>query len=547
MKLINTTTMSLEEFYGSSTPKYAILSHRWEDEEVLYQDMTSTDRTKKRGWKKIQGCCKQALDDGWNYAWVDSCCIDKKSSAELSEAINSMFKWYSDAGVCYVYLSDVLASSYDTPAWLLSNDDFRKSEWFRRGWTLQELLAPKHVTFFDREWNDIGTRRSLRDALIEITKINCLDEQRQFMNASVAQKISWAARRVTTREEDTAYSLMGLLNINMPILYGEGKRAFMRLQEEILRTSQDESIFAWDTEGTATRMLVGLLATAPHQYANCGNITRKSLPPWLNRLKEPYAITNRGLRMNPLILCDTALYDTARRHKRPFKVILACAKEEWKSTGRYQDYLTITIIVGSHGSHAYRYRDEDSAVGYVDIQVLKPHQVVVKTLFFEEDSHSQWGSVFDSHRIVPERRDPCVVNFTNLVDQGYKLDEKWNKYGQNDPVLSQPLSSSPCLRLACDAAAIFFKYGSSKSASFAIVLYKSQALSAGIVEITASQDKTYVNKLLHGAPKQEHMETGDRVSRKIRDGYIVYVNIKPVCTGDEVDWLANILIDTSTY
>jgi hypothetical protein len=556
MKLINTLTMSLEEFYGKAIPKYAILSHRWEDEEVLYQDMASTDRTKKRGWQKVQGCCKQALDDGWKYAWVDSCCIDKKSSAELSEAINSMFKWYSDAVVCYVYLSDVppgkMARHTQSSKGVGSDEYFRTSEWFSRGWTLQELLAPQHLIFFDREWNDIGTRGSLRTSLIEITSIDCLDERRQFMNASVAQKISWASRRETTREEDVAYSLMGLLNINMPILYGEGKRAFMRLQEEILRTSQDESIFAWDTEGFQTRVLVGLLATSPYHFANCGNVKRKSLPgqfSGFSKSREPYALTNRGLRMDHLILRD--LYDTNKSRKEPFRAILACAKDEWASAGRYQDYLTITIVVGSSNGthvHAYRFRDTTSAAGSVNMGMIKPHQVTVKNLFFEDDSHSHWGSLFDSHIVATPQGHSCVVNFTNLVDQGYKLVEKWNRYGNNAPVLAQPLSSSPCFRLGCDAAAMFFKYGSSKSTSFAVILYMSQVLSAGIVEMTASQDKTYVNKLLYEAtPPHEHMELGDRVSRKIRNGYIVFVSIKPVCTAGEVDWLVNVVIDTTTY
>ena len=137
MRLINTKTLLLEEFFESSIPKYAILSHRWEQDEVLFKDMHLDTRTSKRGWAKIEGCCNQALADGWPYAWVDSCCIDKTSSAELSEAINSMFRWYSNGGVCYVYLSDVPATSQK---WVEKGERehyLRQSAWFTRGWTLQ--------------------------------------------------------------------------------------------------------------------------------------------------------------------------------------------------------------------------------------------------------------------------------------------------------------------------------------------------------------------------------------------------------------------------
>ena len=120
------------------------------------------------GYAKIEGCCAQARLDGWKYAWIDSCCIDKSSSAELSEATNSMFKWYEDAMVCYAYLSDVDGKE-DIPK---QRED---SAWFRRGWTLQELLAPQTVIFFfDRNWVDVGTKSSLEDAISRITRIRDL-------------------------------------------------------------------------------------------------------------------------------------------------------------------------------------------------------------------------------------------------------------------------------------------------------------------------------------------------------------------------------------
>lgn len=144
MRLLNTSTLKLEDFFDD-IPNYAILSHRWEHEEVSYHDFQA-DCIDLAGYSKIVGCCKQPGLDGFDYAWIDSCCIDKSSSAELSEAINSMFLWYSDSQTCYAYLSDVPSFADDHSA---ENSAFRTSKWFGRGWTLQELLAPEIVVFYD--------------------------------------------------------------------------------------------------------------------------------------------------------------------------------------------------------------------------------------------------------------------------------------------------------------------------------------------------------------------------------------------------------------
>jgi hypothetical protein len=135
-----------------------------------------------------------------------------------------MYRWYQESQVCYAYLCDVPAGD------VVGGDqlsDFRNSQWFTRGWTLQELLAPNMIIFFDKAWGEIGTKASLSKPIKVITGI---DDLYNFRSASVAQKMSWAARRKTTRVEDRAYSLMGIFNIHMPTLYGEGERAFLRLQ-----------------------------------------------------------------------------------------------------------------------------------------------------------------------------------------------------------------------------------------------------------------------------------------------------------------------------
>lgn len=147
MWLLNVHTYQLEDFEGSHVPTYAILSHRWEEDEVLFADVIKRRHEARKGWKKIKSCCEQARNNNLHYIWADTCCIDKKSSAELSEAINSMFRWYREATVCYAHLCDISRPMALT-----------ESVWFTRGWTLQELLAPYHLMFFDKDWTCIGSK-----------------------------------------------------------------------------------------------------------------------------------------------------------------------------------------------------------------------------------------------------------------------------------------------------------------------------------------------------------------------------------------------------
>jgi hypothetical protein len=185
MRLLDTTTLTLHEFFERDIPPYAILSHRWESEEVLLHDIGAGTARNKKGYSKIRGCCRQASSDGFRYAWIDSCCIDKTSSAELSEAINYMYKWYRNSLTCYVYLADV--TSTDDPKIHYQQDSaFQNSKWFTRGWTLQELLAPLRLTFYDQNWMEIGTKMSLEKLISRITGIKFLFNSEK---ASIAQKI----------------------------------------------------------------------------------------------------------------------------------------------------------------------------------------------------------------------------------------------------------------------------------------------------------------------------------------------------------------------
>lgn len=301
MRLINVHTLEFEEFEGQKVPTYAILSHRWEDEEVLFRDMINATADRKKDMAKIKNCCRQAQRDEIDYVWIDTCCIDKSSSAELSEAINTMFRWYQKAEICYVYLSDVDTTPNDPQF----SHAFKESAWFTRGWTLQELIAPEDMEFFNSDWEAIGSRTTLRSAIIDVTSIplDILSKLYPLSGVPIAERMSWAAHRQTTRIEDRAYSLMGIFDINMPMLYGEGDNAFRRLQEEILRRSSDRSILLF--QGPY------LFASSPAQFYTLHQSTSDNV---LKRVYERYeeeetcAMTNLGLSIAlPLLpwYCDT--------------------------------------------------------------------------------------------------------------------------------------------------------------------------------------------------------------------------------------------------
>jgi hypothetical protein len=254
MRLLNAKTQGFEEF-DSDKPKYAILSHRWagdSKDEVLLHEFGLPEATTKSGYRKIRGTCDEALRRRIEYVWVDTCCIDKTNNTELAEAINSMFRWYEEAEICFAYLEDV-PSGEDATSTDLS---FARSRWFTRGWTLQELLAPQRLEYFTEDWKSLGDRNIRAAQVSNITGIHEVylmtwsdSTSPRFdvlRGASVSERMSWAARRQTTKEEDRAYCLMGIFGINMPLTYGEGMNAFFRLQQEIMQRSFDPTLLAWN-------------------------------------------------------------------------------------------------------------------------------------------------------------------------------------------------------------------------------------------------------------------------------------------------------------
>jgi hypothetical protein len=447
MRLLNTDTITLEEFFEGDIPRYAILSHTWRDEEVSFQDMQPTASRecviKKAGNKKIAKACEQASKDGLAYAWVDTCCIDKSSSAELSEAINSMFNWYQKATVCYVYMDDVPSGTDPRDA----SSAFAKSRWFTRGWTLQELLAPFVVLFFDQDWSVISSKRYLASHLSAITKIDetflgsytdksgwrgdsshyhreeenlegCDLElgpdpvQSQFFfrirpleEASVAARMSWAAGRKTTRTEDIAYSLLGLFNINMHLLYGEGGKAFIRLQEAIMSNSDDESLFAWETDNvtqdeSAKKQIlsldpqsktlidptapsyyfytsIGALALSPASFASCGDI----VPCDCGESGTPFSITNKGLRITVPMT----------EHSHPY-ILLRCRP-------KFEPTAVVAIQLFSWGNNYYysRHYTRAKLVSYEAWHQLPKRQLYVKP---SEANKGSPGSIIVSNILI---------------------------------------------------------------------------------------------------------------------------------------------------
>lgn len=267
MRLLSAQHFTFHEFPEDASVPYAILSHTWDGHEVTLQDMQQPNsrhilqskNLATKSWKKIQDACSMARRKGFLYIWIDSCCIDKTNSAELQEAINSMFRWYRNSGLCLALLSDVDKSEFELIEDLQSYATLI-SRWFTRGWTLQELLAPDDLFFFDVNWNELGSRSQWASHISKATGIHVKflhgielkldpykswDVEAALRDTSVATKMSWAAGRETTRMEDQAYCLLGLFDIHMPMLYGEGTKAFARLQQEIMKSTDDCTLLAW--------------------------------------------------------------------------------------------------------------------------------------------------------------------------------------------------------------------------------------------------------------------------------------------------------------
>ncbi|EAA28882.2 HET-domain-containing protein [Neurospora crassa] len=436
MRLINTTTLSLTSFLlpVSLLPPYAILSHTWSpspDDEVTFQEFISLpshelEKKKEKGYAKIKQTCHRAKKSGIEWAWVDTCCIDKSSSAELTEAINSMWGWYRGATVCFAVLEDLepvpkgvgqehghdgqgqghgqkrngngqgqngngtggkgwkekeggsnvgssrsnvsaattgsgtgtgtgsATSSHSQAGRMdhLSHDEkvsrFKSCRWFTRGWTLQELIAPSRMGFYNSKWEFVGEKSTLKHVLAEITQINesVLENSALLPTTPVAQRMSWASSRVTTRPEDMAYCLLGIFDVQIPLLYGEGEKAFIRLQEEIVKETNDFSLFAWKTDnksGMQHQKHWGILAPSPKEFATCRDIVN-----WGNTLYNAEClITSKGLRFTP------ASGDGLRSGSSRFKETEGMYILDLGCYHRSEKGMAIGVFLQQHGADLY--------------------------------------------------------------------------------------------------------------------------------------------------------------------------------------------------
>ncbi|KAL6356229.1 hypothetical protein LRP88_09820 [Fusarium phalaenopsidis] len=331
MRLLNVATCELTEFNNEEErSRYCILSHRWGTDEVLYKDLLdpSTRPTAKTGWPKVAGACNLARLLGYEWIWIDTCCIDKSSSAELSEAVNSMFRWYQEADICIAYLADIRHMNHGPANYVSYLGD---SNWFTRGWTLQELLAPRIVEFYSGDWKHLGSKNNISLDLERITGINAayLSGHKRVTAASVAERMSWASGRQTTRVEDMAYCLLGIFNINMPLIYGERDKAFQRLQHAIIREIDDQTILAWGTGfigpgqfDQSQREYQPLLAKSPYAFKDCGDLVPCTSPEAKSRLE----IHQDGVKITSPILWNTEIFGDTHYNPRfghSFVVLLA--------------------------------------------------------------------------------------------------------------------------------------------------------------------------------------------------------------------------------
>lgn len=529
MRLLNTISFELKDFLDESIPKYAILSHTWGEEEIIFQDLqVRVDFWKtKKSFKKVWGFCSLANDNGYEWCWIDTCCIDKTSSAELSEAINSMFRWYAESHVCFAYLADVQVD-HSEPAKL---DGFETSRWHKRGWTLQELLAPERVEFYDLDWNLCGTRFSLQQRISKITGIRAEVLTTKFnVEASqnyycVAEKMSWAANRKTSRVEDLAYCLLGLFDVNMPLLYGEGNRAFERLQFQILAETEDLTLFAWKGLGKNPEYWEEddywytsnhLLAKLPSYFSNATNTyTYQSLDAGsYNRVWEdlnsavtgPNSAAKTGFvpdqpakRLGTMVLSIASLPDP----KNSSKEVLILCKIPRREDSTRRKYLCLPV-----------YFHKGSAL-YTKNGLPMPYQIEQRDL--SSDVHFIKRI---SIQLKPERRRRRLYEFRQDINRPRTVILSFQGQGSS--------STQILLHDGANPSAVLLRHGSTE----AVILYGwHQAVSVGNFENAAWTVATDweglpdVRNLAH--TEENKRNAGDFSQYRLSSGAHVSCTVKP--------------------
>ncbi|KAF5670903.1 het domain-containing protein [Fusarium heterosporum] len=427
MRLLNTKKVFIIETHGIETPPYAILSHTWSTEEIVLKDVQNSSAyggpwpdadeesfyslgvSKNKGFTKILQSVTLAANEGHRHIWIDTCCIDKTSSAELSEAINSMYQWYAKAEICYAYLADV--TSAGTEELSAPNSSFRQSRWFTRGWTLQELIASREVLFYASDWSYLGSKNGdieFTQLLSEITgiQLDVLTGELSPQEVSLASRMHWAAHRQTTRLEDIAYCLLGIFDVNIPLLYGEGKRSFIRLQEAILNKDDDQSLFAWHLESVVEKPkdqplhtdnaggFSGLLADSPARFWD--NSEMETASP-LTLTSSPPTITSKGLGLDFLLL---SCKDDDVAGEADYKVLLNCERTK---DGRREAPVIFLKRTWGMGDQFARVRPDLKKFLSPNVKLFE--EATYERIFVKHDPSSDTKTI----RVMPTSSDSLLV------------------------------------------------------------------------------------------------------------------------------------------
>ena len=439
-------------------------SHTWGADEPTYAEWQRREGQDTRaGYRKIEEASRQALNDGWKYLWVDTVCIDKSSSSELSEAINSMFAWYKASCVCYVYLSDVYvhprmhASGEEVDAVSASIlKQIKASRWITRGWTLQELIAPGFLTFFSREWIPIGKFRKYSpsresrpqvstafdhtapriDDFVEhiaaITNIprKYLMREELYLKASIARRMSWASLRQTTRIEDMAYCLLGIFDINMPLLYGEGSRAFIRLQEEIMKISTDQSIFAWNCIDVLVPRRQGdisIMAPSPSAFKGAENVIHCD-PSTESIADTMFTLSNFGLSLQ-LPLFRLPHTDKEYLWEEYVLCMLNCRLETQEPDKRLYLPLRRTVNVGNDALYERCYRPSAPLSIFPSFGENKvpPSERIYVPRIRESDRNSLWNINKRCWRMHHAHDWTVLVLFEPSTEEEYSI-KQWSLF-----------------------------------------------------------------------------------------------------------------------
>ncbi|KAF4985280.1 hypothetical protein FGRMN_11240 [Fusarium graminum] len=440
MRLLNTKKVFIIETHGIETPPYAILSHTWSAEEIILKDVQNSSAyggpwsdadeqsfyllgvSKNKGFSKILQSVTLAANEGHQHIWIDTCCIDKTSSAELSEAINSMYQWYAKAEICYAYLADV--TSAGTEELSAPNSSFRQSRWFTRGWTLQELIASREVLFFASDWSYLGSKNGdieFTRLLTEITgiQLDVLTGELSPQEVSLASRMHWASDRQTTQLEDIAYCLLGIFDVNLPLLYGEGKRSFIRLQEAILNKDDDQSLFAWHLEPVTEKPkdqplyiahsggFSGLLADSPARSWDNSEIEIASP---LTLMSSPPTISSKGLGLDFLLLsCE----DDDVSGEADFKVLLHC---ERLGDGQREAPVIFLKRIWGMGDQFARVRPDLKKFLSPNIKLFE--ESTYERIFVKHDPSSDTKTI----RVMPTSSDSLLVG---TYVENVKLKSDW--------------------------------------------------------------------------------------------------------------------------